>query len=244
MGGSTLTSEKRFALSHAAFWNALLPMEESYVRAHNTRLRRFAPIVLAETPASQRGLVNELGFLLFASSLELRIHPEGVPREVVDHLADEALNYVARMLQVHRVPASPISASGIHEARALASNLASYFAAKPWRALRAKPFFPGCGWVDDAEGDLLGDTTLFEIKAGERQFRGTDVRQLLCYCALSLSARAYDIDTVCLMNPRFGTCFQDHLETLCQKIAGLSAADVLGEIVNYMAEPFSRYTTG
>ena len=88
---------------------------------------------------------------------------------------------------------------------------------------------------------MLGDRTLFEVKAGDRLFRGTDVRQALCYCALGFSAKLYDIDSICLVNPRSGTYFQDDLETLCWKIAGLNAAELLGEIVDYISEPFSQH---
>ena len=219
-------------------------MEESYVRTHNARLSRFAPPIFSAVSPTQRGVVNECGFLLFVSALELRVHPEHLPHEVVLQRANDALNYIARMQHFSPIPPIPISSLGLREAMVLASRLNTYFTSRPWQVLRPQPFFPGCGWVDDATGDVLVDHTLFEVKAGERQFRGTDLRQLLCYCALSFSAKTYDIETVCLINPRFGTFFQDDIETLCQKVAGLSAAEVLGEIVNYIAEPFSRYTTG
>ena len=239
-----MTSEKRFALSHSGFWNALLPMEEPYIRTHNARLNTFAHFLPSVVPADQRGVVNECAFLLFVSALRDSVLPSDLSKETIAECAGEALRHIARMRQFSRVPATPVTEMGMRDAKVLASRLTSYFNSKPWELLRTKPFFPGCGWVDDSEGDVLGDRTLFEIKAGERQFRGTDVRQLLCYCALSFSAKVYDITTICLINPRFGTYFQDDLETLCQKTAGMSAADVLGEIVNYVSEPFSRYRTG
>ena len=236
-----MTSEKRFALSHSGFWNSLLPMEVPYIRAHNNKLGRFAPELYSFVPADQRGVVNECAFLLFVSGLEEGVRPRSLHKDTVARRAEEALQYVARMSRIFQVPPIQITAAGKDEALSLASRLASYFNAKSWEVLNPKPFFPGCGWIDDAEGDVLGDHTLFEIKAGERQFRSADVRQLLCYCALGSSAKLYEIDSVCLLNPRFGTFFRDDLETLCQRTAGMSAADVLGEIVNYVSEPLSRY---
>jgi hypothetical protein len=41
-----------------------------------------------------------------------------------------------------------------------------------------------------------------------------------------------------------GTYFQDEVETACQKIAGMNANAVLGEIVSYISEPISRSRTG
>jgi hypothetical protein len=172
------------------------------------------------------------------------VHPEELSDEVIARCSADALSSVARMRRAFRFPPTQINKMEMREARTLAGRLAGYFTLAAQRVLRARPFFPGCGWVDDAEGDVLGDRTLFEIKAGERLFRGTDVRQLLCYCALNFSAKLYDIEAICLINPRSGTYFQDEVETLCQKTAGLSAPAVLAEIVNYMSEPFSRYGTG
>jgi hypothetical protein len=217
---------------------------KAIIRTHNARLTTFALPLPSTVPADERGVVNECAFLLFASALKNSVPPSDLPKETVAACADEALRLIARMGHFSRVPPTPITEMGMRDAKVLARRLTSYFNSKPWELLRTKPFFPGCGWVDDSEGDVLGDRTLFEIKAGERQFRGTDVRQLLCYCALSFSAKLYDITTICLINPRFGTYFQDDLETLCQRTAGMSAAAVLGEIVNYVSEPFSRYRTG
>jgi hypothetical protein len=180
---------------------------------------------------------------MFVAAWDKKTPPNDLPVEAVSRCAEEAHDYIARMRQFSRVPPTPISDPGIREAKHLANRLAFYFRTRTPQSLVPRPFFPGCGWVDDAEGDVMADSTLFEVKAGERQFRGSDVRQLLCYCALSFSAKVYDIENVCLINPRFGTFFQEDVESLCRKTAGLSAADVLGEIVNYIAEPFSRYTT-
>jgi hypothetical protein len=201
----------------------------------------LAPELASAVPSAQRGLINEFGFLLFASALGNGVHPGDLSNEVVARCSAEAFDYVARMRQVSPFPPAPVTETGAREAKILAGRLASYFTPKSWQLLRARPFFPGCGWVDDAEGDVLGDRTLFEVKSGERQFRGTDVRQVLCYCALGFSAKLYDIDAICLINPRSGTYFQDDLETLCRRTAGLGAAEVLEEIVNYISEPFSQY---
>jgi hypothetical protein len=103
------------------------------------------------------------------------------------------------------------------------------------------PHFPGCGWLDECEGDVFYQGRLVEIKAGERGFRGTDIRQLLIYCALNQAAQKYDISRVCLLNPRVGVELDVQLEQLCRDIAGRSALDVLAEIVQFVSEPADRY---
>src|SRR5579862_6297347 len=218
-------------MSHSGFWNALLPMQEQYIRTYNSRLRRFGHAVVSEVPAEQRAVVNELGFLIFVSAMESRTQPHLLPAGVVKERAEEALGYVARMAHHSGAPPAHPRHVGVREATALATSLFSYFVGGDVGRVVTKPLFSGCGWLDHAEGDVLAGTMLYEIKAGERQFRSLDLRQLLCYCALNFSAKTYDIQSVALMNPRSGTYFYDSLERMCQKIAGSSAGDILGEIV-------------
>ncbi len=93
---------------------------------------------------------------------------------------------------------------GRHDAIAIASRLHVFFEGKAESTI-IKPRFPGCGWVNEAEGDVLDRNTLFEVKAGERPFRLADIRQVLCYCALDFSAKTYGINEVSVINPRLGT---------------------------------------
>lgn len=226
-------------MSHSGFWKALLPMEEQYTRALNFKARRFAPILPPVVPADQRDVVNELGFLLFVSAVELRKRPKHLRPSVIKERVAESFNYVARM--AHHSPRRPtLGKSDVREGTALADRLFSYFSSITWDRLLSKPLFPGCGWLDDAEGDVLADATLYEVKAGERHFRSIDVRQTLAYCALNFSAKRYEIENICLLNPRSGVYFQDSIEGMCQKMAGSTAGDVLSEIVNYVTEPISR----
>jgi hypothetical protein len=136
-----------------------------------------------------------------------------------------------------------LDALAIREAKEIATRLYDFVRRRIAQEIQVKPSFPGCGWIEDADGDLLVDSTLIEIKAGERQFRAIDIRQLLSYCALNNSARSFKIDSVALLNPRFGTYFEEDIESLCQKIAGSSSASVLAAIVDYISEPFERYVS-
>lgn len=70
-----------------------------------------------------------------------------------------------------------------------------------------------------ASADLI-DKVLCEVKAGESRFQGRDFRQVLIYAALNFQSRRYDIDSVCLVNPRLGIYLQEDLNNLCLKLAG------------------------
>lgn len=234
-----MTSEKRFSSSHSAFWNALLPMEEPYLRSQNGNLRPFAYPLVSRVPADQRGTVNECAFLIFAEATERSVPPAQLPQSAVDRCVWDAEAFVRRMHS--RVPFAHLEPLAVREAKELATRLDAFVRNCGARTIQVKPLFPGCGWIDDAEGDLLIGSTLVEVKAGERQFRAIDIRQLLSYCALNHSARTYGISSVALLNPRFGIYFEEDLESLCEKVAGSSSASVLGAIVDYISEPFVRY---
>src|SRR5262249_341601 len=143
-----------------------------------------------------------------------------------------------------RIPISPITQAGLQEALVIADRLNLFLALRGCTDILPSPPFEGCGWLNNAEGDILAGNMLIEIKAGERPFRSIDLRQVLCYGALNFSSRKYEITEICLVNPRLGIYLQQDLETLCEHLAGASASEVLSEIVAYISEPFGRYRTG
>ena len=98
-----------------------------------------------------------------------------------------------------------------------------------------EPEFSGCGFVDFSVGDILIGEELYEVKAGERQFRSTDVRQLLTYCALNFAAKRYSIKKAGCVNPRRGTYFSFDVNALAFEMSGKSSTELLAEIVYYMS---------
>ena len=82
---------------------------------------------------------------------------------------------------------------------------------------------------------IYSEGTLFEVKAGDRSFRATDVRQLLVYCALNHAAGAFRIRNVGLVNPRVGTRALVGLDECALQMAGASAPDLLAAIVHELS---------
>jgi hypothetical protein len=239
-----MTSEKHFALSHTGFWNTLLPLEESYVRTHNLKLERFAPPLTVSEASDQHGIVNEAAFRFFCASYLNGERPAELSAARVVECADDAYHHIRRFRQFSRTPITPISDRGKREAIELAIRLTEFFAASRTIQLHPRPVFPGCGWIDEAEGDILAGSKLCEVKAGDRLFRGTDLRQILVYAAMNFSAKAFQIDAFALVNPRLGIYFEDDLETMIRKTSGADASQILGEIVHYISEPIGQYRAG
>jgi hypothetical protein len=230
------------ALFHTGFWNTLLPLEESYVRTRNLALDRFASPLNAEA-SDQHGIVNEAAFQIFSAACLAGENPADLSAARVSDCAAEAYRHIRRLRQFSRAPITPISDSGKSEAIKLATRLTDVLMASGTSTLKPRPLFAGCGWIDEAEGDILADTTLCEVKAGDRLFRGTDLRQILVYAALNFSAKTYHIEAFALINPRLGVRFEDDLETMARRASGASASQLLGEIVYYISEPSRQYRT-
>lgn len=232
-----MITEARFAASHHGFWHELLPMGESYIRNCNAGLARFARPLAGSSPARVRGIVNELGFRLFALCIRENYEPSSVPLDVVVTEAERARNFIASFRQHGRAPLPQLDGDGLREGLALASRTKAFFnrAAPADGSLLVEPSFPGCGWLSGCQGDALWATTIYEIKAGERAFRSTDVRQVFIYCALGFASKLYELDRVCLVNPRHGVYFSESLNDLCAALAGRSPTEVLSDIVEYIS---------
>jgi hypothetical protein len=125
--------------------------------------------------------------------------------------------------------------------RELAERISGFFNQVGATALIVMPHFPGCGWLSECDGDVIGDHVLYELKAGARRFRMLDVKQVLVYCALNFAAKIYDIRHVCLVNPREGLYFSEPLDRLCTLVAGRGAVEVLSDIVEYVSDAGTDY---
>jgi hypothetical protein len=238
-----MTSEKHLALFHTAFWNTLLPLEESYMRTHNLTLREFTSPLASSEPSDQHGIINEVAFRIFATACVAGDTSVNLSEQSILNCSVDAYQHIRRQRQFSRAPIVPISDGGTREAVKLATRLMDFFTASGKATLKPRPLFTGCGWVDEAEGDVLADTNLCEIKAGDRRFRGTDLRQILVYAALNFSAKTYQIDAFTLINPRLGVYFEDDLESMARKTSGASSSQILGELVYYISEPMSQDKT-
>jgi hypothetical protein len=241
-----VTSEADFSTSHSSFWNALLPMADSYVRAQNENLHSFAVPARSLAPAEQRGVVNEAAFLMFEEAVRVSAPPHMLPSSAMSGFISRAVEYVRRFRNPTQVLLEDLSPIAEWEAISIAARLFTFFAEEMNETSESvgivvRPPFPGCGWLDRAEGDALSGSTLYEIKSGERHFRVADFRQVLCYCALDHGSHSYGIDKIVVLNPRAGKFIREDLSSLCYKISGMSPPDLLGEIVNYVSEPLSRY---
>lgn len=242
MGRSDVITEKQFALFYSSFWDALCPMTEEYVRTINGSVDRFAKPVRSDSLNQKRGLINELSFLLAGEAARTRQSPYALRVEEVEASADEALHHVSSLRAYNRQIVTVLDEDDTKEARVLAGRLLYFLRTVFDPPFEFQPRFPGCGLVEACSGDVFADETLIEVKAGGRNYRSVDLRQLLTYCALNFASKERSIGSLCLVNPRRGVYFNETLDRICEAIAGRPGTTVLAAIVDQLAEPYARYS--
>ena len=229
-----MISERKFASSYTSFWNHLLPRVDGYLRRVNCSCERYSDEtpVLASTHRDRRGIVNELAFRLFQATCA-KGNLSGVD---VRGIAEEVRQYVERLSKANdAVVKEPVAQAEITEATALCASLQMYFEGIPFAELVFWPQFAGCGILDAVKGDIIHDRCLYEVKAGDRSFRVTDIRQVLIYCAMDFAADRFGVKHVVLLNPRRGTHFRTSVEDMVRETAGCSAVEFCGNIVEFLS---------
>jgi hypothetical protein len=235
-----MISERKFAASYTSFWNQVLPRVDGYLRRINGLCERYEDEipVTASAHRDRRAIVNELGFRLFQAACAEKHVSDRRVREI----AESVRQYVERLSKENDgVVREPVAEKEIDEAAAISASLKVYFKGTPIRELLFWPQFPGCGILHATKGDIIHGKKLYEVKAGDRSFRVTDMRQILTYCAMDFSAGKYGIEEVVLLNPRRGTHFCTSIDQLVKESSGGSPVDFFSNVIEFLsAETNSR----
>jgi hypothetical protein len=228
-----LISETKFSRYSSSTWRSLTPTMEIFVRKINLELyEREFPSLKSNVDPLRRGFVNEIAYQLFVetkSSLALT-------KESEDRAISTARELMLRIEETRGSDTPLPNSVEMLDAKEQLRRLAIFFQYEAKGAnLELSPLFAGCGFIDACEGDVYFDQTLFEIKAGDRNFRSIDLRQLLTYAALNYAHSRRTIERVGLFNPRLGISFSMPLNELCLEVAGHSAPDTLSEIIRVIS---------
>jgi hypothetical protein len=230
-----MISETNFASHFTSVWKGLAPTSELFVRKINSRLyeREFPRMASSVAPA-RRALVNETAFRFFVrcGARVFPVLPPDLPPEQIYASMLEARTFVAQLDKANINQIHELNAIEKSESLDQATRLCGFFS----RISRGKtityyPAFRGCGVVDSCQGDVLVGNKLYEVKAGDRNFRSPDIRQLLVYAALDFEAKSSTFEVVGLFNPRSGISVEMQLDDLCFEVSGKASSDLLADIV-------------
>lgn len=238
--GATVIFARTLATGYTSFWRDTVPFCDSFVHDLNLVHRRiYCSEIKSSLEKTRRGFINEFGFRLFREALKKNsaLWEFARDKKQVNAIRKECEVYVNRFTGTdpskQRLDKANLE---LLEAMELARNtqhFVSHYCAN--KELLFNPAFSGCGILSECEGDLIIGNTLFEVKAGDRLFRGIDIRQLLLYSALNWNAKQHEFDHIGLLNPRNGVYFTMKIDNLCIRTASMSKDEVFSRIVAYIA---------
>jgi hypothetical protein len=228
-----MTSETKFATSFTSVWREITPLSDGYWAVENLLTRRVVPPLPNRAPKGLRGAVNELAFIGFS---KLASQGKRIARDEVFTTLKESvpmtINYINRLTPTETLHEESIDEVCLREAMQLTLRLLNFFPSGGNTQIR--PRFRGCGIINACEGDVISGDQLFEVKAGDRGFRVSDLRQLLIYSALAYASDELEFSRIGLFNPRTGMAWSKSLDEVCVSISGLRANDVLPKLVDHM----------
>lgn len=228
-----MTSETKFATSFTSVWREVTPLSDGYWAVENMLTRRVVEPMLNRAPKGVRGAINELAFIGFSklANQNRRIQRDEIFATLRASITD-TVNYINRLSPNDLLSENSIDEVCLREAMQLTLRLLNFF---PYGATTLiRPKFQGCGIINACEGDVISRDLLIEVKAGDRGFRVSDLRQLLIYSALAYASNERRFTRIGLFNPRTGMAWSKSLDEVCMSISGLRANDVLPKLVDHM----------
>jgi hypothetical protein len=215
---------------------------ELFIRRCNLSLyqRDFEPLKSTVEPA-RRALVNLLAFEIFHQHAEetraLGVFERARARSLTQVQFDVQAEYRVSSAAVV-IKADPASLGPLErlEAVELARRMWVQFLAPPVSFV-TKPRFRGCGILLPCEGDVLvSESTIVEMKDGDRPLRAYEFRQLALYAALHFNETSAIPEALEVVNSRRGISVRVTTEEFAHEVAGQSASTFLYEIVRMLSD--------
>ena len=227
-----MISERKFSNSFSSFWNELLPTADSFVRRMNLSCERYCLPTesILEINRDRRAVINELSFRLFmilAKGNQLSYKDKAQLSVTVSH-------YIEKLAPNIKIDL-PITKKEINEAESLSSSISTYFSDIELSKLQFWPNFKGCGRIHACKGDILSKEKLIEVKAGNRHFRITDIRQIISYLSLNSISKQYTIEQIALVNPRKGLSYEASVDMLIEGCSRRKPVDVFGDVIDFLS---------
>jgi hypothetical protein len=216
-------SAKAFA-AQSTVWHRCSPALEQFTRWVNRNLHPCGIGVVRLADPKRAALIAEAASAAAASG-----------QAPTSALEVALQRFLAQLPGAATAVSHPLSPQERHEVRGLHRNIARYL--EVWAAEeepKFAPLFPGCGAVDSANGDILVDGELIEVKAVERPFRGIDFRQAITYAALGYASDRF-VERITLLNPRAATFYSASTQELALDIGAGSWVELMQDLVETMS---------
>ena len=236
-----MMSERTFARRFSSYWRNLLPMADQFIRRVNLNPVRYDYGIANGSAPDRRALVNEVAFTVASMATKDSAFSVGIDRYPYINLINVAESFaIAKIATLEKRAVAEISGINdveIQEVVDLSKSILRFIESdRGGGDFVFSPIFPGCGMVSESAGDLLVRDALCELKAGDRGFRSQDLKQVFTCICLNYSMKQFDINRLCVVNPRRGVKFEIDVNILCNAISGRSFYDVANDLVKFMSE--------
>jgi len=221
-----MISEVNFSRGYSFFWTEHTPWINDYVSSINKGLveRIYLPIDITDDTI-HRSINNVVAFTLFKNIVTKCGNG-------IDIAMEEA-----KSIMMH-YPRNSLESYTLTKEYQQIIKLQSDRLTEQYSNLKVKfyPEFPGCGIMESCQGDLYYNKTLVEVKAGDRGFLSSDIKQLIVYCALNwLSNKPINIENVELFNPRQGLYWNSGITDMILSISNVPMEDLFDQIGKYLS---------
>ncbi|MFJ6196201.1 hypothetical protein [Micromonospora sp. NPDC092111] len=221
MDDPRMISVRRFSLQ-GSIWRQHAPMMEQVVRWINENESTFGRRVRVTHDGRRSAVIAETAFRRAAVN---------APLFEQDEAAERAAGDLISLLPRGQFGDLPLTASERLEVVLIQQNLLRLA-----NTLEVPAYFypvPGCGVVNSAFGDMADGSHLIEIKTVARPFRGTDLRQMLIYCAMKYASNQ-SVDEISLYNPRRARLFTSSLDEISFAVSGRTGVELVNDLVDAM----------
>ncbi len=223
-----MISEHQLALHYPSLWHSVTPLSDGYWAIQNKLMQReITPPLNNASNKSMRGAINEVAFRAFSvlQSGQNKQIDRAIVQSTIESNAQRVIDYINRLNSGRTLSLDSFDAACVREATVLTFRHLYFF--PQGSKVTLSPRFKGCGDVAECYGDAITNDCLYEIKAGDRNFRISDLRQLLIYSALAYANNDLGFSKIGLINPRTGHHWAKSLDQVCRAIAGQSMVDAL-----------------
>lgn len=228
-----MISERQLAKKYPSIWNELLPMSDRFMRRLNLEARRYVEPFYSNVPPTYNALINEVSYRLYKH----RNKEEGFGSDEYDQVFSDTKVYIEKLSNQSLKMDRELRVAIDHDIHLLCDRLSMFYEQNNNKNnLRFDPEFNGCGIIDACFGDIIVGKTLYEVKAGAREFRAVDLRQLIIYLALNAQSKSYNIKNIGLLNPRTGKYWMNDVNEVFLSVSGASAVEILSNFVAIVSQ--------
>jgi len=235
-----MISERQLSEYFPSFWKHHFPLlDTAYVKRFNAQKKKrllgvdgltILPVPLSEN-VERFDLVSELAFE-FAQESYRSSQYGGADREAAQARAESTIARLKRETDI-----TPSSPTEIAEADALVKVYNEFFRnIAEGTPLQFRPRIRGAGILNLMEADFVSATTLYEVKAVNRNLQYGDLHQILCYLFCGLGSKEYSWANYCIFNPRQAVQYSGSVSELLGYLSGRTADECIYNILDALME--------